>query len=54
MKLKIISAEKITTGDGDAALLIIQISDTGDWHSADTAKKLVRLIESIEKICQEQ
>jgi hypothetical protein len=45
MKVTVLSAERIKTGDGDAVRLVIQISDIGDWNSADTAKKLVRLLE---------
>jgi hypothetical protein len=45
MKLTVLSAERIKTSDRDAALLVIQISDIGDWDSADAAKKLLQLIE---------
>jgi hypothetical protein len=53
MKLTILSAERITTVDGDAAVLVIKISDIGDWDSANTAKKISRLIETVEKFCEE-
>ena len=53
MKLTVLSAERIKTGDGDAARLVIQISGIADWDSADAAKKLSQLIETIEKFCEE-
>lgn len=53
MKLRVVSAEKIENGDGEAARLVIEVSDIGDWDRADAAQKLVRLVKA-ERVCQEQ
>ena len=54
MKFRVVSAEKIRDGNGDSALLLIEISGISDWDSAETAEKLARLIQSMKKVCQEQ
>ena len=51
MKITILSSEKKKTTDGDAVVLVIQISGIGDWNSADAAKKLSQLIRRIKQAC---
>jgi predicted component of type VI protein secretion system len=48
MKVRVLSAERINTGDGDSMRLVIQISDIADWDSAEIAKKMARLIELLD------